>query len=302
MPETISEYIQAKGWESKKQSGQIVIRECPFCHDTRWHFYADPDKAVWFCHKCQEKGNLWTLKKHMGDVHETIRPAFKKPKYKKPDQGQAERYHEALLKDSEALEFLEEDKGITQESVKRFKLGLCQENGTQWLAIPHFHGQDLINVKFRSLPPAKKTFRRIPGCQSILFNMDALREHKEIHITEGESDAITLIQAGVENVVGGTTGAGSFDPEWIDQLRGQKRVYICYDADEAGQKGARSLAKRLGYNRCFNVELPEGQDVNDFFKGHDIFEFQGGPDKTDLKKGENFGRKFAETIKHAASD
>ena len=35
------------------------------------------------------------------------------------------------------------------------------------------------------------------------------------------------------------------------------------------------MAKRLGYNRCFNVELPEDQDVNDFFNsGHDIFDFQ----------------------------
>jgi replicative DNA helicase len=50
---------------------------------------------------------------------------------------------------------------------------------------------------------------------------------------------------------------------------------IVYDSDEKGQKGARSLAKRFGYNRCYNVELPEGQDVNDFFNnGHDIFDFQ----------------------------
>lgn len=275
MHETINEYIQAKGWESKKQSGQIVVGECPFCHDTKSHFYCDPDKNVFFCHKCSEGGNLWTLKKYMGDVQENIRPAFKKPKYKKPDQQKAIKYHQALLKDSEALEFLKEDKGITRESVERFKLGLCHENGIGWLTTPHFKKGDLINIKFRSLPPAEKTFKRIAGCRSILFNVDALQEYKEkIHITEGESDAIALVQAGVENVVGGTTGAGSFDPEWIDQLKSQKKIFICYDSDQTGQKGARSLAKRLGYNRCFNIELPEGQDVNDFFKDHDIFDFQ----------------------------
>ena len=105
--------------------------------------------------------------------------------------------------------------------------------------------------------------------------MDSLKGQREIFITEGEIDGISLIQAGMENVVSGTTGAGSFDPEWIDQLKALKRVYIVYDSDEKGQKGARSLAKRLGYNRCFNVELPEDQDVNDFFNnGHDIFDFQ----------------------------
>jgi len=42
-------------------------------------------------------------------------------------------------------------------------------------------------------------------------------------------------------------------------------VLLCYDPDEAGQKGAKSLAKRLGYNRCFNIVLPNNHDVNEFF-------------------------------------
>jgi replicative DNA helicase len=34
------------------------------------------------------------------------------------------------------------------------------------------------------------------------------------------------------------------------------------------------VARRLGYDRCFNVVLPEDLDVNEFFKTHDIFDFQ----------------------------
>ena len=272
--QTPIEYIQFKGWEHKKQSGQIVLKVCPFCQDEKYHFYMDPNEGPWFCHKCNEKGNLWTLKKRMGDIQETIRPAFNKPKYKKPYQDQAEKYHRALLKDSAALNYLDA-RGINQESIKRFKLGISQENGTRWITVPHYHGKTLENIKFRSLPPAEKTFKRVAGCKSVLFNVDSLKGQREIFITEGEIDGISLIQAGMENVVSGTTGAGSFDPEWIDQLKALKKVYIVYDSDEKGQKGARSLAKRLGYNRCFNVELPEDQDVNDFFNnGHDIFDFQ----------------------------
>ena len=108
-----------------------------------------------------------------------------------------------------------------------------------------------------------------------MFNFDSLNGQKEAFVCEGELDAITLIQAGIENTVGTTTGAGSFDPEWIDQLKDLKKIYIVYDSDEAGQKGARSVAKRLGYSRCLNVELPAGQDVNDLFNnGHDIFDFE----------------------------
>ena len=273
MQEAAIDYLESKGWEFKKQSGELVVRECPFCHDRKYHFYMKPDDGAFFCHKCQERGNLWTLRKAMGDVESIIKPAFGKPKYKRPPQGQADELHLSLLKDQEALSYLK-GRSITMESIKKFKLGVHQKNGTRWLSIPHFQGKVLINIKFRSLPPAPKTFRRVPDCKSILFNVDCLAGQKEIYIAEGELDAITLVQAAIKNVVSGTTGAGSFDPQWIDDLKHLSKIFICYDADEGGQKGARSLAKRLGYNRCFNVELPEGQDVNDFFQQYDIFDFQ----------------------------
>jgi len=273
MQETAINYLESKGWEFKKQSGELIVRECPFCHDGKYHFYMKSGNGVFLCHKCQERGNLWSLKKRMGDVETIIRPAFSKPNYKRPPQDQADKYHQALLKDQEALSYLK-GRSITMESTKRFKLGLSQENGTRWLSIPHFQGEVLTNIKFRSLPPALKTFRRVPDCKSILFNVDCLAGQKEIYITEGEFDAIILLQAGFKNVIGSTIGAGSFDPDWIDQLKRLSKIFLCYDPDEAGQKGARSLAKRLGYNRCFNVELPEGQDTNDFLQLHDIVEFQ----------------------------
>ena len=273
MQEKTIQYIQAKGWAFKERAGELVLKTCPFCQDHKSHFYIKPEDGIYFCHKCQERGNLWTLKKVMGDVQDIIRPAFAKPKYKRPPQDQADKYHEAFLKDQEALNYLK-GRGITGESVKQFKLGLSQENGTRWLSIPHFQAEELVNIKFRSLPPALKTFKRVPDCKSILFNVDCLAGQKEIFVVEGEFDAITLLQAGFKNVISGTTGAGNFDPQWIDQLKRLSKIFLCYDPDEAGQKGAQSLAKRLGYNRCLNVELPEGQDVNEFFQQHDIFEFQ----------------------------
>ena len=270
-----ADYIASKGFEHKVQSGQLVLRSCPFCNDEKWHFYMSPNEGgPYFCHKCNERGNLYSLKKHLGDIQDTIQPAYKKPMAQKPKPGMDERYHQALLQDQDGLDYLE-GRGINLESINRFKLGLYQKNGTKWMSIPLYQGESLVNIKFRSLPPAEKTFRRIPECASVLFNLNNVKGHKEVYLTEGELDAITLSQAGIENVISGTTGAGSFDPEWIDQLKRFKKIYIVYDSDEAGQKGARAVAKRLGYNRCFNVELPDGQDPNDFFLENDIFAFQG---------------------------
>ncbi len=275
MHQTPVEYIREKGWEHRQQSGQIVLKTCPFCQDEKWHFYMKPEESgPFYCHKCNEKGNLWTLKKHLGDIEQTIQPAFKKPEYKKPQQGQAEKYYQALLKDQEAISYLS-DRGFSRESIDRFKLGVCTKNGKKYLSIPHFQKNECLNIKFRALFSTEERFHRLQGCKSVLFNSCSLKKNKPVYVTEGEFDAITLVQNGIENVVSGTTGAGSFDAEWIDILKPFPQIYIIYDADEKGQQGARSLAKRLGYNRCFNVALPEGMDVNDYFNaGHDIFDFQ----------------------------
>jgi 5S rRNA maturation endonuclease (ribonuclease M5) len=277
MHETALNYIEAKGWPHKERSGQIILQECPLCHDTKSHFYMSPDGA-WFCHKCNAKGNLYQLKREMGDIDMRIVQPFKKPATKRPDPGLADRYHDALLKDPEGIRSLK-GRGITVESVKRFKLGLRVVNGSRWLSIPHSRKDQVMNIKFRSLPPTEKTFERVMDCPSILFNADVVEANLEsIIVCEGELDAITLIQAGFENVVGTTNGAGSFAPDWVDQLKPVKKIFLAYDADEAGQNGARALAKRLGYNRCRNVEMnfPNGgKDVNDLFQcGGDVFSFQ----------------------------
>lgn len=291
-------YVQSRGFEYKEQGGQIVLRTCPYCGDQKFHFYMDPNEGAFFCHKCNERGNLITLKKHLGDYERreqnrmqntarkqagSIQEAFpnKGKAYAMPDEKKAVQAHERLLKDSEALSYVTETRGISKEALIQFKLGLEVDGaGIQWLTIPHYEKGKLINIKSRRLSPApsdKERFKRIPGCRSILFNGDVLQENpEEVYIAEGEIDAITLYDQGIKNVVTGTTGAGAFDPAWIDQLAKVKKIVLVYDPDEAGQKGARELARRLGYDRCLNVVLPDGQDVNEFFKaGHDLFDFQG---------------------------
>jgi twinkle protein len=283
------EYIQNKGIAYKLQSGQAVLN-CFFCGDTKGHLYIDQQDGAFFCQKCNERGNLITLQKHFGD-YQKDRPQMSKPYQKsqqavKPafeDQGKhcptlddkkATEANQRLLTDSAALEYITITRGLSIETVEAFKIGLqIDKDGGQWLTIPHYEKGKLINIKSRSLPPAEKTFRRVKDCRSILFNADALEIYKDqIFITEGEIDALTLWNHGIKNVVGVTTGAGSFDPAWIDALKDVKKIILCYDPDEPGQKGAKETARRLGYDRCFNVVLPGSKDINEYFQaGADIY-------------------------------
>lgn len=289
------DYIREKGFQFKTSGAEIILRECPFCGDTKFHFYIDPgEDGLYFCHKCQEKGNLITLRKHFGDYEPrreggngsgspsrkpqgTIRQAFpaRAGSSKGLDEKMATEPYGRLLGDPEALRYLSDERKLTRDTIEAFKLGLkIKPDGGRWLTIPQFSKGKLINIKSRTLPPTEKDFERVKDCPSILFHGDCIEGEEEIYITEGEIDALTLWQGGIKNVVGVTCGAGTFHPEWIDQLAKMKKIFLCYDPDDEGQKGAREAGRRLGYDRCFNVVLPDGQDVNEFFREHDIFEFQ----------------------------
>lgn len=124
-------------------------------------------------------------------------------------------------------------------------------------------------MKYRLLPAFQREgvprFDREPGCESILFNMDALAAHEEILLASGESDALALLTLGLENVAATTTGESSIPAPAVDLLAKKARVLIPFDNDPAGQKGAREIGKRIGFERTWLVPLPKGvKDVNDF--------------------------------------
>jgi len=64
---TALDYVQSKGLEYRQSAGQLILSVCPFCQDTKGHFYLEPDEGRYICHKCQGRGNLITLQKHFGD-------------------------------------------------------------------------------------------------------------------------------------------------------------------------------------------------------------------------------------------
>jgi len=285
---TAIEYIQRKGIAYKIQSGQAVMN-CFFCGDTKGHLYMSREDGAFFCHKCNERGNLITIQKHFGDYQkpmnrpqqkpqDAVREAFKdKGKaYPTLEDKKATEANLSLLNDKAAVKYVTEERGLKIETVKAFKIGLdIDKDGSRWLTVPHYEKGKLVNIKFRSLPPAEKTFRRVKDCRSILFNSDCILKSKSmVYLCEAELDALTLWDRGEKNVIASTTGAGSFDPAWIDQLEDVKKIIIVYDPDEPGQKGAREAARRLGYDRCFNVILPEGKDLNEYFTaGNTIADF-----------------------------
>ncbi len=256
-------FLEAQGWQFKRQDHELVTT-CPFC-DKPAHLYMHQDTGVWKCQRCGEKGNLGQLQKRLslnGGFQSIGQALGVKPK-QIPRQW-VEAMHAALLADQEALAYCTQTRRWSLEVVKRFHLGLRVDGRGKWLAIPWPRRGEYVGMKYRSLPSQPRAFEREAGCESVLFNVDALPQHDEIILASGEPDALALLSLGFENVVATTTGETSLSVSAVDALSKKARVLTFYDNDPAGQKGAREVAKRIGFDRVWLVPLPEGvKDVNE---------------------------------------
>jgi twinkle protein len=249
----IISYFNQKGWEFKLQSGEYILKICPFCQDSRKHFYISKSTSQFKCHKCGESGNLLSLKKRLGDLPK--RGYIPKPT-KAIDLEKVELRHKALLQNEEALNYLQVKRGFSLETIKQFRLGWEKD----WIAIPYLLGGEL--TKYRRFRGEGEKFKREPGFDSDLFITPNPSDNEVVIVTEGEFDAISLTQLGFSNVVSVSTGANAFKPEWIDFFEPFHKVFIAFDNDSTGERGAEKLAERLGRYRCYYVRLPQ-KDANE---------------------------------------
>lgn len=271
----LAAYLEGKGYELKQSAGEDIARTCPFCEDEKWHFYLDSDKGVYFCHKCNVKGNETTLRRRFNDLDNENLVSFRKAigtkEIKKPPEDNADKYHKALFDNQPAFDYLMK-RGLKLETITHFKIGYMKDGQGEWIAIPYYENGKLINFKFRSLPPGKKEFKRVKDAKSALFNQDCLKGATEVLITEGEFDAIMCWQSGIKNAVSGSTGCASFAPEWIDQLKDLDKIYLWYDNDEKGNLASDELGPRLGLERCYFIREEGFKDANEYFSCNEAYD------------------------------
>ncbi len=276
--------IISQGWNFNPPSGgQIAVEKCVFCGKGDYKLYiavSDPEEGtrdgLYFCHKCQATGNLRTLQEKLGIRIANVdsRAEWAGKKEKQGELPDVEMCHAALLSNADAMDYLLNVRGFTREIIERQKLGLKEKvyfhkaGETRALVIPYLSIEGNVTfAKLRTLPPAEKDFTCPSGYEAGLYNSPALSDDcKEIIFVEGEADCLALLSHGVENVVG-VPGAGVKKHAWIEAVdRIAPKVYVLYDSDKAGTKGAQELASRIGLDRCLKINLPTGvKDINAYF-------------------------------------
>lgn len=156
-----------------------------------------------------------------------------------------------------------EGRGVSKKSLET--LGVTSKPG--WIEFNYYAYGELVNRKSRN---AKKNFMLEKNCELVWYNHDALFNHTDIIIVEGEVDALSYVESGFNNVLSVPNGAKNFGflDSSIDLFDNIEKVYLSIDSDEAGQELQAELIRRLGAEKCFLVDLPQAKDANEFLMLH----------------------------------
>jgi DNA primase len=105
----------------------------------------------------------------------------------------------------------------------------------------------------------------LPGPHRGVFNREGLEGQPEVILCEALLDALTFWAAGYRNVTS-CYGVNGMTDELLAALKscGAQRILIAFDRDEAGDRGAEGLSKRLNLEGldCFRLLFPKGMDAN----------------------------------------
>ncbi len=176
----------------------------------------------------------------------------------------AARYHEAIP--DRVRQYLH-DRGVHDEILELHSIGW----DGQRITIPIFDRDGELAyfklAKDREDLTGSSKMRMPFGAAVELYGWERVRAKPcQIIICEGEFDRLVLEGHGFAAVTS-TGGAGVFRAEWADAFREIPEVYVCFDRDEAGRRGAERVARLIPQAKVVElpIEVGVGGDITDYF-------------------------------------
>lgn len=272
----LADYLERTGTELKKQ-GTRYTGHCPHHEDAKPSFAVYGSRSsVCGCYPCGFTGDVFAVALWLGrasnfrdavrhvaevlgeripegePVESYVKPL---PKARKPDPlvFDADMIHRARLAwsdlyhgDDPRAQIAMDSLGLPHDAfgwAAWGKSGIGWSNGSICFAYPS-------GLKWRNPDPnGKPRFRWLTGKATAPWRSDWIRGHTHTcYITEGESDCLALVAAGLEQdervVCTAIPGADTFSREWAESYRG-KLVVLCFDDDNAGRMATAKVAAML---------------------------------------------------------
>lgn len=257
---------------STTHGDELIPQFCPYCNGGSTGkdentFALSLDKGVFVCKRgsCGKRGRFEELAAKFNEKVSAVRPIHehKQQTFVLPDTK--------LLPPTDQIYEYFAKRQISRATVDAFKIK-ADEKGM--IVFPFYVNGVNVFEKFRrpwkpNENEKKMKEWRFPGAKPVLFGMDACSFSQPLVITEGQIDAMSLYEAGIQNVV--SVPSGCDDMSWIENcwewLERFKTIILFGDNDEPGRKMVQTLIKRLDESRCKVVEdypdSPKGGQCKD---------------------------------------
>jgi twinkle protein len=228
-------------------------------HTGKWQDWNGGDKG--------DLLDLWAMAKSI-PVPEALRQAkeflgIREPTLPERQWAKPEDDKPKLSADGKAMHWLATKRKLEPAIVNRYRVQ--GDAASKAIVFPCYSPKGaLVNRSYRTIDAEKKKVWQDKDAAPCLFGWQALEkafERREILICEGQIDAMTWAQWGIEALsIPNGTGKTWLEAEWSN-LEAFKTIWLAFDCDQAGQANAAEVAGRLGKHRVRIVRMPH-KDAN----------------------------------------
>jgi len=291
----LAQYLSGKGVRTFRAAGDEITSNCWWCDDGnpkgKGKLYLNSESWLYSCKRCGASGNRKTLLRHYGDqddVSLTYLPGQDPMLRRKVLREAVALGEEMLYNNAEVLEYLK-NRGLSMQTIVEARLGYAagswslagslregnmtadlisagilnpqgQESFSKHILIPYLSHGDIVQVRGKAIGGVTLT---ASGDHARVYGADYLHGARDAVVVEGEMDCLILRQvlAGCPDAVLRQTavvampGAQSLPQNIASYFEQCRKVYVAFDADEAGRTGAAKLKALIG-TKARLVELP----------------------------------------------
>jgi hypothetical protein len=224
------------------------------------------ETGLWFCHSCGAKGNYERLRRIVGagpDEEYRWISATNRAREEPVEPPDLRNLLPTVSTWGPISRDLCDGRGISRRSLEDYSV----VEDSQRLCFPYIDTDGRVTgIKYR-YPDGSK--RAEPGSEFGIFGVLLASGYGNVIICEGESDTLRVhTETSGRSDIGvcGTSGVGVSEAQWslfgVSFLFARK-IYLAYDADDAGDRVSEVAMRVLGDERCIRLRPTRGKDLTD---------------------------------------
>lgn len=154
------------------------------------------------------------------------------------------------------------ERNLTFDVLKNYKIGY--DSHTEMITFPVWDiHNNLVMITKRSVNTKK--FEIPEGVEKPVYLLNFMKNENTVYVCESQINTLTLLSWGYPAI--GLIGTGSSKQYEILNKTGIRNYILCFDGDDAGNKGAEKFKKNIRKDVIVTQKmLPFGNDVNDLTK------------------------------------